>query len=229
MKQKLPLLVICIFIDIILSAQGAEFGYMFEIGDKSNFRIGQGYNQYIESEQHNLYLKFHKKEKKTSIQWILGFRKDSVYYSNYANYYSTENNSVEQYHNQGYFIRNAMRFEFSKFRNFGNPEKHFRLSAHYGLFYDATIFARRVSLNNTDTFYELKDVLRPRSLGFNSGIEASYRIFSIGCKLEKPFTDLINHEYIKSQTKNVTNASELQGLRLDSWRTYIYAGIHVNF
>lgn len=55
MKRTLFLIVICLFVNIILKAQGAEIGYMFDWGNKSNFRIGQGYNQYIESEQHDYF------------------------------------------------------------------------------------------------------------------------------------------------------------------------------
>ena len=77
--------------------------------------------------------------------------------------------------------------------------------------------------------YDLDHELNTHNLGIFLGAEMRFAWFTIGCRAEKLFRDMLNHDYILSQELSLDNSSELRGLKLNPVMGFIYLGINLDF
>lgn len=229
MKKPLLLTFIVLIQCVFIFAQHSNcIGYQYDLGSKSNFNIGTDYYQHIESVQHNFFVQFYKKEGKVSNQWIIASRYDDIHFENNAEYMPIGDGKTDRFNTSDQIIRSALKTGFLRQRHWGKDYNLLKFTFNYGLYYEITARAKRISPVMEQTYY-LDDELNKSSIIFSTGAEVRYKFITLGCKGEKWFSDVINHKYINSLPKSPYNSSAMQGLRLDSWMPFIYLGVKFDF
>ncbi len=228
--MKEPLLLIIVFLIQCFYSFGQfsnNIGIQYEIGSKSNFNIGENYNQYISTVQRNFFFSTYKKDNKVSNRWILGSRSDFINFENYAKFLSDNGETIDHFNTNDNIVRNALKAGYLRQRHFGKDYYQFIFTFNYGIFYEMTTQAKRIS-SVPEQNYQLSDEIKTSGFIFTTGVEVSYRFITLGCKEEKWLTDVLDHKYINKLPKSPLNSSAMQGLRLDSWMPFIYFGLKID-
>jgi hypothetical protein len=209
-------------------AQSGGFGYNCDFGSKSNYNVGTGYNQSLETIRHNFFVRSHSDDYKKSSQFQLGFRTDSLWFQNYSTFLSEDEQSIDQYSTDAYIIRKSVCFGWLKQRQFTKNPQRFVFALNYGFTYEHVTKVSRSSLYD-NVNYDIGEEFYKNNLVFMGGCEIRYLIFTMGFKVERNLFETINHDYIIDQIPSLSNSSELRGLRWDPLMSYMYIGIKFDF
>ncbi len=213
---------------INIFSQGFGFGFEFAQGWKSNFKVGEGYDQSISSSQYNHYVRWFSDNGRRAHQMIWGFRYDSIGFKNYSTYYNATSNSVENFDVNATLKRYAFRTGYKEqFHIIGKPGR-FVLAGNLGIFYEGTIHMNRSSYYD-DYEYTLYNEQNRHNIIFSAGLEARVWWFTVGYKWEHMFFDMIDHDHINAQSIYPGNSSELNGLKLSPSMGFIYFVVNFDF
>lgn len=218
-----------VFLILFLSAsgQGSGLGYMLDIGGSNFSPDNSVYDQTIRTYIHNGFVRFHSRSGKNALQVFFGYRKDTVAFQNNAIFMADDGNLM-QYNSDAYLKRNAWRIGLMNQKQFGRRPGRLMFSINAGGFYEHAINGS--CYNHTEGWrYDLDNELNTHNLGVILGAEMRFAWFTIGCKFEKLFRDMLNHDYILSQELSLDNSSELRGLKLNPSMGFIYIGINLDF
>ncbi len=211
----------------IAHGQGVGIGYNFDIGG-SGYNIPSGeYNQIAFAMTHNGFIRFHNRKGNNALQFMVGFRYDSLAFRNRSEFLSPDRSTMMQYNTNASIIRNAMKFSVINQTQLGRPG-HVVLSLNTGLFCEHTLKAARHGIDDSRS-YALNEEINENAFGGILGLELRLAWFTIGYKYEQLFNDVLDHDYILSQELNLTNSSELRGLVMNPPMHFIYVGINLDF
>jgi hypothetical protein len=209
------------------SGQGSGIGYMLDIGG-SNFSQGNPvYNQSIRTFTHNGFIRFHDRSGKNAVQIVVGYRMDTVSFQNFSSYMSNDGRLL-QFNTDAYLKRSAWRIALVNQKQFGRKPGGLMFSLNAGGFYEHTINGSCYDYSE-GWKYDLENELNTHNLGVLLGAEMRFGWFTIGCKMEKSFRDVLNHDYILSQELSSDNSSELRGLKMNPVMGFIYLGLNLDF
>lgn len=224
--SRFTLSIVLLISTVLLSGQGAGFGFQMDFGKKSNFNVGEGYDQSIQSKQYNFFVRWHSNGGKRGHQIVTGLRLDSIGFKNYTNYLTNDLNTLESYNVDAYLKRVAWKFGYIAQQQFiGQPGK-FVVSFNYGGFYEFTSQLKRNSYYD-NIEYHLYSEQNRHNIILTTGIEARFWFVTVGYKYEHMLFDMINHDYLKTQTViGPGNNSELRGLDLSPSMSFFYLAFH---
>ncbi len=227
MKQ-LSILFILLVITLSASAQGSGFGYMVDFGGSTFSQATSEYDQVIRSITQNGFIRFHSASGYNALQLMIGYKKENIPFQNFSDFLASDGNEMMQYNTDAELNREAWRICMINQFQFGRKPGRLMYSFNTGLFYERTIQATRNDYNG-DWTYDLQQEIVPHNLGMILGAEVRFNWFTIGYKIEKLFWDVLDHDYILSQELNLSNSSELRGLKLNPWMNYLYLGFNIDF
>lgn len=226
MKQAL-LFIIFSLSAATLNAQGG-LGFSMDISEKNNFDIGQGYEQSMETVQLNFFFRTHNNTGSKASQFQFSYREDSITFSNYSSYLETDGKTLSNYNVDAYLKREAWKFGVITQHQLRLNHKRLVGAFNYGFFYEYTSKVKRHGFS--DGFnYELDNEINRHNFIFALGAELRFSWFTVGYKWEKMFFDVLNHDYINSQTLTVGNSSELRGVRIDPGMHFLVLGFNLDF
>lgn len=225
--KKFLLTPLLLIIFLTASGQGSGFGYMLDIGGSNFSPDNSAYNQTIRTYIHNGFIRFHSHSGKNAINISFGYRKDTIAFQNYA-YFMGSDGNLRQYNTDAFLKRNAWRIGLMNQKQFGRRPGRMMFSLNAGGFYEHAINGSCYALSE-GWKYNLGNELNTHNLGIILGAEMRFAWFTIGCKFEKLFRDMLNHDYILSQELSLDNSSELRGLKLNPAMGFIYLGINLDF
>lgn len=215
------------FLMVKLSAQGG-FGYTLDVSERNNFRIGQGYDQSIQTIQHSFFFRSHNSKGTKASQFQFSYREDSITFSNYAQYLELDGQTLNNYNVEAFLKRYAWKFGIITQHQFGGNLDKFVFAINYGLHYEFTSRMTRNGLND-GRFYDLDNEINRHNLIFSFGTEMRFSWVTVGYKWEKMFFDVLNHDYINSLPLTPDNSSELRGMRIDAGMHFLYFGFNFDF
>lgn len=226
MKRILLTLVLLVSF-LVVFGQGSGLGYMLDIGGSNFTPDNSVYHQSMTTYVHNGFIRFHNKRGNNAIQLFFGYRMDTVSFQNNA-YFMDRDGNLMNYNTNGYLKRNAWRIGMMNQKQFGRRPGRLMFALNAGGFYEHGINGNCYSYSE-GWEYALDNELNTHNLGIILGAEMRFGWFTIGCKMEKLFRDMLNHDYILSQELSVDNSSELRGLKLNPTMGFIYLGINLDF
>ena len=207
---------------------GSGFGYLVDFGGSTFSQASPDYNQSIGSITQNGFIRFHNESGHNAVQFMVGYKKESIFFQNYSDFLSPDGSEMLEFNTDALLKREAWKFSFINQMQFGQKPGKLMCSVNTGLFYEHTVKASRNG-NNGDWSYDLKNEIIPNNLGCILGAEIRFGWFTLGYKVEKLFWDVLDHDYILGQELNLSNSSELRGLKLNPWMNYIYLGFNIDF
>lgn len=226
--KRLYSIILLILSVVLANAQGSGFGYMIDLGGSTFSQATTEYNQVIRSIAQNGFIRIHSPSGYNALQLMVGYKKERIPFRNYSDFLSADGNRMLQYNTDAQLRREAWKFCVIHQLQYGQMPGKFMYSINTGLFYEHTTRLTR-NENNGDITYYLHNELVPNNLGFILGAEVRFEWFTIGYKMEKLFRDVLNHDYILSQELNLTNSTELRGIRLNPWMHYLCLGFNIDF
>ncbi len=207
--------------------QGSGIGYMLDIGG-SNFSPDNAvYDQSIKTYIHNGFIRFHNQSGKNAIQIFASYRKDTISFQNDA-FIMGSDGDLMQYNTDAYLKRSAWRIGLLNQKQFGRRPGKMMFALNAGGFYEHAIEGSCYEYSE-GWKYNLDNELNTHNLGIIMGAEIRFAWFTIGCKFEKLFRDMLNHDYILSQEPSLDNSSELRGLKLNPAMGFVYLGFNLDF
>lgn len=228
MKQTLLFVFVLPLFMVKLNGQGGGFGYTLDISEKNNFKVGQGYNQSMETVQHSFFFRTHNNNGTKATQFQFSYRIDSINFSNHSDFLETDGVTFNNFDVDAYLKRHAWKFGIITQHQMGKNLDRFVAAFNYGLFYEYTSRVTRHGLSD-EASYDLENELNRHNLVFTIGTEMRFNWFTVGYKWEKMFFDVLNHEYINNQPITIGNSSELRGMRIDGGMHFLYLGINFDF
>jgi hypothetical protein len=226
MKQIFTAILLSV-ITITLYGQGAGIGYQLELGGSNFQQPGTDYDQAYYSTLHNAFLRIHNCSGNNALQFMLGYRIDSVSFHNRSEFLAADGVTMSRYNTSAFLKRDAIRFSVVNQMQLGHPGR-IVLAINTGLFTEHTLFAARYGRNNYLS-YELDNEINHNMLGGILGFEIRLACFTLAYKYEKLFGDILNHDYILNQEPSLNNSSELRGLVLNPPMHYVCLGINLDF
>jgi len=226
--KRILLLTLFVCCGISSFGQGSGLGYQFDFGWSNKSNPSSAYGQSIRTFTHNGFIRFHNASGNNALQFMVGYRRDTIRFRNFSEFLSSDGSSMEQYHTNAMLRRNALKFAAINQFQFGGKPGRIVFSLNTGLFYERTVRATRSSYGD-GWRYELNEEINKDNLGMIVGGEIRLFWFTFGFKYEKLFRDVLNHDYILSQELNVNNSTELRGLKLNPGMAYLYLGINLDF
>jgi hypothetical protein len=200
---------------------------MLDIGGSNFSPDNSYYNQSIRTYIHNGFIRFHNRSGKNAVQISFGYRKDTISFQNHA-LFMNSNGNLMQYNTDAFMKRNAWRIGLMNQKQFGRRPGRLMFALNAGGFYEHAIKGS-CSAYGEGWKYDLDKELNTHNLGVTIGAEMRFLWFTIGCRMEKLFRDMLNHDYILSQELSVDNSSELRGLKLNPTMGFIYLGVNLDF
>jgi len=226
--KRLYSILILIVIVVSANAQGSGFGYLIDFGGSTFSQASSEYDQGIRSITQNGFIRFHNASGNNALQFMIGYKRENIPFQNYSDFLSPDGNEMMQYNTDARLRREAWKVCVINQLQFGRKPGKLMYSFNSGLFYEHTTNLTRNDYNG-DWTYDLQDELVPNNLGIILGAEVRIGWFTIGYKMEKLFWDVLDHDYILSQELNLTNSSELRGLKLNPCMNYLYLGFNIDF
>ena len=225
--KKFLLTPVFLLLFLAASGQGSGLGYMLDIGGSNFSPDNSNYDQSIRTYIHNGFMRFHSQDGKNAIQISFGYRKDTISFQNHAFFMGSDGN-LNQYNTDAYLKRNAWRIGLLNQKQFGRRPGRMMFAINAGGFYEHAINGSCYNMAE-GWKYDLDNELNTHNLGIILGAEMRFAWFTIGCKFEKLFRDMLNHDYILSQELSLDNSTELRGLKLNPAMGFIYLGINLDF
>ena len=226
--RRLTLIFLLFAAIVATNAQGSGFGYLIDMGGSSFSQASPEYNQAIGSITQNGFIRFHSASGYNAMQFMVGYKKENIPFQNYSDFLSPDGTGMMQYNSDAQIRREAWKFCVINQLQFGRRPGKLMFSLNTGLFYEHTANATRNGFNG-DWTYDLEEEIRFSNLGCILGAEVRFGWFTVGYKIEKLFWDVLDHDYIINQELNLSNSSELRGLKLNPWMNYLCLGINLDF
>ena len=221
----IPLLLICTLPGF---GQGAGFGYQIDFGHKSNFNVGEGYDQEMQTMTHSLFLRWHSHQGRNGHQIVTGLRFDSIGFKNEVQFYNPRTDQTDFYNTDAYLKRIAWRMGYKTQRQFIGTPGEFVVAFNYGLFYEFTSQMKRKSFYDEYEYKLYGEQNRHNLIGM-VGIESRFWFVTLGLKYEHMFFDMINHNNVKNHQLTNGNQSELRGLNLSPSMVMFYIVFSFDF
>ncbi len=227
--MKRIIIIWVLFISAVsVKAQGSGFGYMADFGGSTFSQPTAEYDQVIRSFAHNGFIRFHSASGYNALQFLVGYKSETVPFQNFSDFLSPDGNEMMKYNTDAQIKRKTWKFGLINQLQFVRKPGKLMYSFNSGLFYERTVKATRNDYNG-DWTYDLEQEIIPHNLGLILGAELRFGWFTIGYKMEKLFWDVLDHDYILTQDLNMSNSSELRGLKLNPWMNYLYLGVNIDF
>lgn len=204
--------------------QDIGLGYVFDYGSEFNPKIGTDfYSQKTQSKVHSVFIRFDSYYGLNGIQLQVGYKRDSIGFTNTSEYLAFENNEIINFNSEAFIIRESLKFAVIDHIQFGDPDD-FVFSINAGIFYEQSLSATKYI---EGVKYKLKEEINTGCFGAIIGIELrAFGFLVVGAKYEKIFNDILNHDYINDLVPQSNNGSEMRGLRLDSQYATVYIGVN---
>ena len=212
----------------VAKTQGMGIGYNFNLGWQNYIETGDDYSQQRYMMMHEAYVRYHNITGQNSVQIGVGIRKDNISFSNFSQFLDHDGITIDRYYNEGTIDRFAWRFSLSDNLQFGGKPGGLLLALSGGMYLEYTFEMVRNDLEG-DYEYTLNDEIYPFNPGIMLGIETRMKWLTFGYRFEKPFMDMLDHDYINSLRLRTDNSTELRGLRLGASTSVFYIGISLDF